>query len=100
MRQEDLPALYRGHDLFLFTSHYEAWGMPVMEAMASGLAVVTTNCLGVMSFAQDGSNCMLANTNDAAACARLVVQVLNDGRLRCPPFPIPPPARLPVLEGG
>eukprot|EP00873_Tetraselmis_striata_P033293 jgi/Tetstr1/453557/TSEL_040525.t1 len=81
-KQEDLPALYRGHDLFLFTSHYEAWGMPVMEAMASGLAVVTTNCLGVMSFAQDGSNCMLANTNDAAACARLVVQVLNDGRLR------------------
>ena len=49
--QEDLPALYRGHDAFLFTSRYEAWGMPVLEAMASGLAVVSSRCLGVDSFA-------------------------------------------------
>lgn len=56
--------------------------MPVLEAMASGLAVVTTDCLGVMSFAEDGVNCMLAKANDASSCARLVVQVLNDGRLR------------------
>lgn len=59
--QEDLPALYRGHDAFLFTSRYEAWGMPVLEAMASGLAVVATRCLGVESFAQHGTNCLLAD---------------------------------------
>ena len=27
--QSMLPALYRGHDCLLFTSKYEAWGMPV-----------------------------------------------------------------------
>ena len=59
--QEDLPALYRGHDAFLFTSRYEAWGMPVLEAMASGLAVVATRCLGVESFAHHGANCLLAD---------------------------------------
>lgn len=73
--QEDLPALYRGHDAFLFTSRYEAWGMPVLEAMASGLAVVATRCLGVESFAQHGLNCLLADpqvvvlTCGSPACA-------------------------------
>jgi glycosyltransferase involved in cell wall biosynthesis len=59
--QEDLAELYRGHDAFLFTSRYEAWGMPVMEAMASGLAVVATRCLGVATFAQHAQNCLLAD---------------------------------------
>lgn len=34
--------------------------MPALEAMASGLAVVTTSCLGVGSFARPGSNCLMA----------------------------------------
>lgn len=55
---------YRGHDAFLFTSWYEAWGMPVLEAMASGLAVVTTKCYGVSHFAQHGLNCLMAAPGD------------------------------------
>lgn len=35
--------------------------MPVMEAMASGLAVVATRCLGVATFAQHVQNCLLAD---------------------------------------
>ncbi len=58
--QELLPALYRGHDALLFTSRSEAWGMPVLEGMASGLACVATNCLGVQTFAQHGVNALLA----------------------------------------
>ena len=54
--------MYRGHDAFLFTSRYEAWGMPVLEAMASGLAVVASRCLGVDSFAVHGSNALLADS--------------------------------------
>ena len=59
--QDDLPGLYRGHDVFLFTSRYEAWGMPVLEAMASGVAVVSSKCLGVQSFAVHGVNALLAD---------------------------------------
>lgn len=58
--QDELPGLYRGHDVFLFTSRYEAWGMPVLEAMASGVAVVATRCLGVQTFAIHGVNALLA----------------------------------------
>ena len=60
MLQEVLPELYCGHDAFLFSSQYEAWGMPVLEAMAAGLAVVATSCLGVDTFARHGMNALLA----------------------------------------
>ena len=38
-----------GHDVLLFCSRFEAWGMPVLEAMASGLAVVTSCCYGELA---------------------------------------------------
>jgi glycosyltransferase involved in cell wall biosynthesis len=40
--------------------------MPVLEAMASGLPVVTTDCLGVRTFCQHGHNCLMAKADDAA----------------------------------
>jgi glycosyltransferase involved in cell wall biosynthesis len=80
--QEDLAALYRGHDAMLFTSRYEAWGMPVMEAMASGLAVVATRCLGVATFAQHAQNCLLADTQDVLGLAQALLRVLTDEKLR------------------
>eukprot|EP00891_Asterochloris_glomerata_P003131 jgi/Astpho2/3131/fgenesh1_pg.00051_%23_96_t len=80
--QEDLPGLYRGHDVFLFTSRYEAWGMPVLEAMASGLAVVATNCLGVNSFAQHSVNALLADPQDVAGIIKCLLVAMTDDKLR------------------
>lgn len=42
----------RWQDCLLFTSRIEAWAMPVLEAMASGIAVVTTPCFGIDDYAQ------------------------------------------------
>jgi len=54
-----LPDLYRGMTVFLHASVREGWGLPPMEAMASGCAVVAARSGGVPEFADD-------------ACARLV----------------------------
>lgn len=40
---EDLPALMSGARLFVYPSFYEGFGLPVLEAMACGAAVITSN---------------------------------------------------------
>jgi alpha-1,3-rhamnosyl/mannosyltransferase len=41
--QQQLPDLYAGAHLFTFPSLYEGFGLPVLEAMASGVPVITSN---------------------------------------------------------
>jgi glycosyltransferase involved in cell wall biosynthesis len=41
--QPELEAVYRGASIFVYPSVYEGFGLPVLEAMARGLAVVTSN---------------------------------------------------------
>jgi glycosyltransferase involved in cell wall biosynthesis len=40
---EDKPALYRSAELFVYPSFYEGFGFPVLEAMAEGTPVITSN---------------------------------------------------------
>lgn len=80
--QEVLPELYCGHDAFLFSSRYEAWGMPVLEAMAAGLAVVATACLGVDTFARHGMNALLAAPQDVAGLVHNLYLVLTNELVR------------------
>jgi len=47
---EDLPVLYRAADVFCFPSVKEGWGLVVMEAIASGLPVLTANAFPFTEF--------------------------------------------------
>lgn len=42
IKQQDIPIIYKGSSLFICLSLYEGYGMPVAEAMASGVAVLTS----------------------------------------------------------
>jgi len=80
--QGDIPAIYRrGYDALLFTSAYEAWGMPVLEAMASGVPVVSSKCHGVDMFCSHRYNCLLAPPFDAGELARCLSALLTRPRL-------------------
>ena len=49
---EVLPALYQGASLFLYPTLYEGFGLPVAEAMASGVPVVTSNTSSLKEIAK------------------------------------------------
>jgi glycosyltransferase involved in cell wall biosynthesis len=61
----DLPALYRQASALAFPSLYEGFGLPVLEAMASGTPVVTSNLSSLPEVA--GAAGLLVNPGDTAA---------------------------------
>ena len=77
---EDLNAVYAGADLFVFPSLNEGWGMPVIEAFASGTPVVATNLTAVPEAA--GSAALLVDPRDERVLAESIVKVLRDKSLR------------------
>jgi glycosyltransferase involved in cell wall biosynthesis len=73
---EDLPALYNGADLFCFPSLYEGFGLPVLEAMACGTPVVTSNTSSLPEVA--GEAALLVDPYDVEAIAAAMRRVLED----------------------
>ena len=74
--QEDLPAVYSLADLFLYPSNLEAFPIPVTEAMACGVAVVTSRTNGLREIAGDGA--VLVNPEDPGEIAREAKELLLD----------------------
>jgi glycogen(starch) synthase len=73
----ELPALYRRHDVLLFPSIGDE-GLPVamLEAMASGLAVIGTTTGGSAEILADGETGLVFPPGDAAALAAAVERLL------------------------
>ncbi len=76
---EDLPALYRAADLFVFPSLYEGFGLPPLEAMACGTPVVTSNVSSLPEVV--GDSALTVDPTDVYALANAMSRALQDTEL-------------------
>lgn len=78
--QADLPALYSGAIATIYPSRYEGFGLPVVESMACGTPVVTSNNSSLAEIA-DGAAVLLQSPDDSEELCRDLESLASDARL-------------------
>lgn len=78
--ERDLPALFAGARGFLYPSLYEGFGLPALEAMASGVPVITSEQSAVSEITQGSA--LLVNPRDPVGMAESIVRLVEDGKWR------------------
>ena len=76
---EDLPALYTLARLLAFPSVYEGFGLPIVEAMACGTPVLTSNCSSMAEIGTDAA--WLVDPFDVEAMADGLLRLATDDDL-------------------
>ena len=76
----DLPAIYNGAKIFIYTSLRESFGIPLLEAMACGTPVVTSNTSAIPEVAGEGA--ILVDPTDADAIAAQILKLEQDAGYR------------------
>ncbi len=82
VRGSDKEKLLRGSGIFLFPSYNEGMPMSVLEAMAYGLSVITTNVGGIPKLISHGETGFIFEPGDTKAMAECLSKLLNDEELR------------------
>lgn len=77
---EQLPSLYRGAEAVTFVSLYEGFGLPVVEAMACGTPVLTSNTTALPEVAGDAA--LLANPTSVEEMSHSLARIVRDAPLR------------------
>lgn len=80
MSDEDLPALYNLAEIFIYPSLYEGFGLPVLEAMACGTPIITSNISSLPEIA--GEACLLVNPANIQQMADSLAAILHDETLK------------------
>lgn len=76
----ELPAFYCAADAFVFPTHYEGFGLPLLEALVCGCPVVTADNSSVPEVTGDGA--LRVDSKDVEGFANAVRLILSDSELR------------------
>jgi glycosyltransferase involved in cell wall biosynthesis len=77
---DQLPMLYRGAEAIVFVSLYEGFGLPILEAMASDVPVVTSATSAMPEVAGDAA--LVVDPHSVDAIANALVRITTDECLR------------------
>lgn len=77
-QHEALPELLRGHHIKLFPTFSEGFGLALIEAMACGLAPVTTTTSGPMEIVSDGHDGIFIPSRDSQAIEQALERLITD----------------------
>ena len=80
--KEEWISLSYDYNVFINTTHFDNTPVSVMEAMALGLPVVSTNVGGIPFLLEDKENALLVADNDIMAMKEAVLLLTNDALLR------------------
>lgn len=79
---EAARAIYSRAKVWMVTSRYEGFGLPILEAMACGAAIVTTDHYGREGLVEHGVNGLVAPIGDTDLLSAHVAELLSDDQLR------------------
>lgn len=78
--EEQLVDLYNCAEFFLYPSRYEGFGLPILEAMACGTPVITSNVTSIPEIAGDAA--VLIEPTNKEQLNKAIVKMLDDGSLK------------------
>jgi glycosyltransferase involved in cell wall biosynthesis len=78
----ELNVLYNRATMFVQTSRHEGFGLPIIEAMAAGCPVITTDSHGNRDFCIDEVNCLVVEVDDSDGLAAAMRRLLDDPELQ------------------
>jgi len=80
--RRDIPDVMASFDILAFPSHAESFGVVLIEAMAMGLPVVSTNCDGVLDIVLDGETGLFVHPRASGELAAALVRLVDSRDLR------------------
>ena len=80
--ESETAAVFERADIFLLPSLFEGTPLTMIEAMWSGLPIVSTRTCGMRDVIEDGRNGLLINPRDSSALAERIERLLSDSALR------------------
>ncbi|HEX5423394.1 MAG TPA: glycosyltransferase family 4 protein [Candidatus Acidoferrales bacterium] len=78
----EMPEVYAAHDIFVFPSFFEGLPLSLLEAMAGGMPVITTETCGMMDVVTDDWNGILIRPGDSQAIVDAVLRLTASADLR------------------
>jgi glycosyltransferase involved in cell wall biosynthesis len=77
---EDLPSLMKKTYIFMMPSFYEGFGLPIIEAMACGVPVITSNFASMKEVA--GDSALLVDPRNIEMISQAISRLTDDIQLR------------------